>query len=88
MRILVDDWKQAWRWWSVRFAVLVGAGAEVAYRLAEVAETLMPALSQPVLDNLPPSVRAGAAVIGLVAVTLRLWRQGKPVLDDADKAGA
>lgn len=72
---LIDDWHKSWRLWSVRFAALVGLLPELAYRIAEAAEHLLPALSQPVLDNLPPWLRSVAAVLALVAVALRLVRQ-------------
>jgi len=72
---LVEDWRRAWRWWSVRFAAVVGLLPELIYRVAEAAEHLLPALSQPVLENLPPWLRSVAAVMALIAVALRLVRQ-------------
>lgn len=72
---LIEDWKAAWRLWSVRFAAAVAVIPELVYRLAEAAEHLLPALSQPVLANLPPWLRTAAAVAALVAVWLRLVRQ-------------
>lgn len=72
---MVEDWHRAWRWWSVRFAAVVGLLPELAYRVAEAAEHLLPALSQPVLDNLPPWLRSASAVLALIAVALRLVRQ-------------
>lgn len=75
MNILIDDWRKAWRLWSVRFAAAVGLLPELLYRVAEAAEHLLPALSQPVLDNLPPWLRSVSAVLALVAVALRLVRQ-------------
>lgn len=72
---LVDDWHRAWRWWSVQFAALIGLLPELLYRIAEAAEHLLPALSQPVLDNLPPWLRSVSAVLALIAVALRLVRQ-------------
>ncbi|GEM_PF-684702 len=72
---LVDNWRQAWRLWSVRFATAVGLLPEILYRLAEAAEHLLPSLSGPVLDNLPPWLRSVAAMLALVAVALRLMRQ-------------
>lgn len=72
---LVEDWHRAWRWWSVRFAAVVGLLPELIYRVAEAAEHLLPALSQPVLENLPPWLRSVAAVMALIAVALRLVRQ-------------
>lgn len=72
---LVDDWKQSWRLWSVRFAVFVAAVPEVLYRLALVAEHILPTLSYVVLDNLPQWLRTACAVLALVAVVLRLVKQ-------------
>lgn len=72
---LIEDWHRAWRWWSVRFAAAIGLLPELAYRVAEAAEHLLPALSQPVLDNLPPWLRSVSAVLALIAVALRLVRQ-------------
>ena len=76
MRIrLIDGWQRAWRLWSVRFAAAMGLLPELLYRLAEAAEHLLPSLSAPVLDNLPPWLRSVAAALALAAVALRLVRQ-------------
>ena len=72
---LIDDWKQAWRLWSVRLAAAVAVLPELAYRLAEALEHLLPTLTAPVLDNLPPWLRSAAAVLALLAVFLRLVKQ-------------
>ena len=72
---LIDNWKASWRLWSVQFAAAVALVPELLYRLAEAAEHLLPALAGPVLDNLPPGLRATCAVLALVAVGLRLVRQ-------------
>lgn len=72
---LVPDWRSAWRWWSVRYAAIVGLLPELMYRVAEAAEHLLPALSQPVLESLPPWLRSASAVLALFAVALRLVRQ-------------
>lgn len=72
---LIDDWHKSWRLWSVRFAAAVGLLPELLYHLASAAESLLPTLSQPVLDNLPPWLRSACAVLALIAVALRLIRQ-------------
>lgn len=72
---LIDDWHKAWRLWSVRFAAAIAVVPELLYRLAEAAEHLLPTLSQPVLDNLPPWLRSVCAMFALVAVFLRLVKQ-------------
>lgn len=71
----IDNWKASWRLWSVQFAAAVALLPELAYRLAEALEGLLPAIAGPVLDNLPPSVRATCAVLALVAALLRLLKQ-------------
>lgn len=69
---LVDDWRLAWRWWSVRLAALAGVG--VSYLLA-APETLVQ-----VIDALPPELRGwvppllGPVLTGAI-VLVRLWRQ-------------
>lgn len=72
---LVEDWRKAWRWWSVRYAALVAILPEMLYRLAEASEHILPTLSYAVLDNLPWWLRSGAAIMAFVAVFLRLLRQ-------------
>ena len=74
---LIEGWRESWRLWSVRYAAAVGVLPELLYRLAEAAEHLLPALSQPVLDNLPPWLRSVCAAGALAAVFLRLVRQPK-----------
>jgi len=75
---LIEGWKQSWRLLTVQYAAAVAILPEVIYRLAEVFESLMPALSSVVLDNLPPWLRATCAVLALLAVFLRLVKQ-KPL---------
>lgn len=72
---LVDDWKRAWRMWSVQFAAALALVPELLYRVALAAEHLLPTLSAPVLDNLPPWLRSACAILALVAVALRLLKQ-------------
>ena len=85
MGLLIDDWKDGWRLWSVRFAAVIGVVPELLYRLATAAEHLLPTLSYVVVDNLPPWLRGTAAVLALMATLLRLLKQppkGPPPRDD------
>lgn len=85
MSILIDDWKKAWRLWSVQFAVIIGVVPELLYRVAQAAEHLLPTLSYVVVDNLPPWLRSATAVMAVVATLLRLLKQppkGPPPRDD------
>ena len=80
---LIDDWKQSWRLLSVQFAAAVALLPELLYRLAEALENTLPSLSGPVLDNLPPWLRATSAVGAFVAVLLRLVQQSPAGQPDA-----
>lgn len=67
---LVDDWRQATEWWSVRWNAL---GAVVLPLL-----TMVPSLPAEVQALLPPAVRAIAAALWCVAaIGFRLWAQGR-----------
>lgn len=72
---LIDDWKQSWRLWSVRFAVALAVVPELLYRVAVAAEHLLPTLSYVVVDNLPPWLRSVTAIMALTATLLRLLKQ-------------
>lgn len=71
---LVDDWRTAWRWWSVRAAALFGV---LATALLATPETLVS-----VIHSLPAEMRgwvppiAGPALFALI-VLIRLWKQGE-----------
>lgn len=69
---LVADWRNAWRWWSVRCAVAFGALVWIV--LAS------PDILLGVLNALPPEMRSvfpPAFSISLTALitALRLWKQ-------------
>lgn len=72
MLTFVDDWRKAWRMWSIRLNVV--ASAIVAYVVASPGDILY------VLNQLPPAIRlpvaivTGLAIFALVAVT-RLAKQ-------------
>lgn len=67
---LVDDWREATRWWSVRWAAL---GAILLPLL-----TMVPSMPDEIQGILPPSVRAAAAVLWCVAsIAFRLMAQKK-----------
>ncbi len=71
---LVDNWRTAWRWWSIRLAALLGF---VATYLLAAPETLVQ-----VINTLPPELRGwvppllGPIITGAI-VLVRLWRQGE-----------
>jgi len=75
---LIDDWKGAWRLWSVRWAAALAMLPELLYQLAVALGEVMPALSAVVVDNLPPWLRATMAVLGVIGVAARLVRQNLP----------
>lgn len=70
---LVDDWRTAWRWWSVRIGIVFGV---VATYLLAAPETLVQ-----VIHMLPAELRGwvppvlGPALTALI-VGIRLYRQG------------
>lgn len=79
--ILIEDWKQAWRLWSIQFAAVVALLPELLYRIGDV----LPALSPIVVDYLPGWLRATCAVLGLVATALRVVQQPSRPLRGRDE---
>lgn len=72
---LVDDWRDAWKWASVRLAALGGMIAAVA--------AAAPGFARELWDQLPGEVRSTLPVWAPVLVTalpiiVRLYKQGKP----------
>jgi len=71
---LIEEWRSAWRWWSMRLAVI--GSAAVAYVLA------YPDILLSTLNALPPEMRAvfppfmGFALLAVVSIA-RLVKQGK-----------
>lgn len=70
---LVDDWRTAFRWWSVRIAIAFGF---VATYLLAAPETLVQ-----VIHSLPPELRgwvppALGPIITALIVGIRLYKQG------------
>lgn len=80
---LVDDWRQAHRWWSVRFAGLgalfTGIGVGASYATSAMA--LLPVLSF-------RTVCAVALLIFVCVLAGRLLQQDRAEPDDTDQAGA
>ncbi len=71
---LVDDWCQAWRWWSIRAAALFGV---VATYLLAAPETLVQ-----VIAMLPAELRGwvpplAGPILAALIVIVRLWKQGE-----------
>lgn len=72
---LVDDWRMAWRWWSVRAAAVLGL---LATALFAAPETLVS-----VIHSLPPELRGwlpplAGPLLTAAIVLIRLWKQGEP----------
>lgn len=61
--------------YSVRWALFVGGAPEALYRIAQVFADLLPALTGPIMENLPLPVRQGAAIAAAIGVFWRLKRQ-------------
>jgi hypothetical protein len=65
---LVDDWRQAGRWWSVRLNAL---GALLLPLL-----TMVPSMPAEVQEALPPALRAVLVALWcLAAIAVRVWAQ-------------
>jgi hypothetical protein len=69
---LVEGWRSAWRWWSVRFALF--ASAAISFALHNFDLVFL------TLSQAPPEVRGfipiGAFILmTVVTVGLRLWNQ-------------
>ena len=72
---LVDNWKQAWRWWSVRLAAFGAAGAGLILAAPEAvlhAWTMLPAELQVGLAEYRTQI---ALAVFVVAVIARLIKQ-------------
>jgi len=61
---LVEDWRRAWRWWTVHLAVLVGAAASVF--------TAHPAILLGLIGFIPAGVLryVAAGIVGLVVIVI------------------
>ncbi|MFY9349305.1 MAG: hypothetical protein WBL20_16220 [Sphingobium sp.] len=68
---LVEDWRRAWRWWSVRLSAL---GA-LLMGVAEVAGQSWAGLPQDVRDQVPHA-QTIALVLFMAAGLARLVKQG------------
>lgn len=72
---LIDNWRQAWRFDTVRFWAFLAAIPEALYRLALAVGDILPQLSAVVVEYLPPELRAALAVAGVLSMFLRLRQQ-------------
>lgn len=72
---LIPDWRQAYKMWSVQFAVACAALPELLAQAAQLLGGIMPALSPTVSNYLPGWLRGALAFASLVAVVLRLVQQ-------------
>lgn len=73
---LVDEWRQFWRWWSVRLAILAGVAA------GYISTPQGAAQMQALVDYVPDRWRPFASLlVGLTVATLptlaRLIQQGE-----------
>lgn len=80
-KVLVPEWRKAWKWSSVQFAALIAAAVS--------AFASQPELLLSIVNYMPadPTQRAFAAIaVGGVAffgpTVLRLWNQEKAEADD------
>ena len=74
---LVEDWKQAWRFWSVRIWIILAALPQV-----------LPLLGAETLAYLPTWLGNVISVAALLGVVGRVGKQRSLQPDDTDKAGA
>lgn len=72
---LIPDWRQAYKMWSVQFAVACAALPELLAQAAQLLGGVMPALGPTVSYYLPGWLRGALAFASLVAVVLRLIQQ-------------
>ena len=73
---LLPDWRQAWRWWSVRVSALGALLAAIALLAPDVVGAVWAALPPELLAKLPRNV-AMAVPLGLELATIiaRITRQ-------------
>ncbi|AJP72259.1 DUF7940 domain-containing protein [Sphingomonas hengshuiensis] len=71
---LVDNWRLAWKFWSVRIAALLGV---VATYLLAAPDTLVQVIAAlpPELRGWVPPLLGPALTVAIVLV--RLWKQGE-----------
>lgn len=72
---LIDDWRKAWRFDTVRFWAALAAIPEALYRIALALGDVLPQLSAVVVEYLPPELRTALAIAGVVSMFLRLRQQ-------------
>jgi hypothetical protein len=70
---LVDDWRNAWKWASVRLAALSGILTAIL--------TAAPGFARELWDQLPAELRAAAPawvplLVTAIPIAVRLYRQG------------
>ena len=74
---LIDNWKQAWKFWSVRIWIILAALPQV-----------LPLLGAETLAYLPTWLGNVISVSALLGVVARVVKQPSLQPDDTDKAGA
>ena len=74
---LVENWKQAWRFWSVRIWIILAALPQV-----------LPLLGAETLAYLPTWMGNAVSVAALLGVVARVVKQPSLQPDDTDRAGA
>ena len=63
-RLLIDDWRNWWKIYTIQFWIIVGYVPE-----------LMATLSSDVKDYLPESLRGMLAIVATISIMLRLKKQ-------------
>lgn len=77
---LIDDWKQAWKLWSVQLSSL----AFMVMLAAEILGSGWQQLPQEVRDNIPHAVTIGLVLNGLT-ILARIFNQIKGTKDGTDQ---
>jgi len=63
-KVLVDNWRDCWKMYTIQFWIVVGYVPE-----------LMATLSSDVKDYLPESLRGMLAIVATISIMLRLKKQ-------------
>lgn len=74
-KILIDNWRQAWKLHTVKFGAALALIPSILWNLAQALGDVLPMLPQEVREYLPENVRVVLALVGLMVVVLRIWRQ-------------
>lgn len=82
---LIEDWRNAWRFNTMRWWAALITLPEILYRFAITFGDVLPNLSPLITDYLPSEVRSVLAMAGVVSLFLRLRKQDLPPVPPTDQ---